>query len=71
MLVNSRPVQLSENIEGLPQFDVVEPGEFLLFHDGTARRGWLSLQVIALLLALILATPARRRRAEVPIEELS
>ena len=71
MLVNSRPVPLSTSIEGLPQFEVVEPGEFLLFHDGTARRGWLSLQVIVLLLALILATPARRRRSEVPIEELS
>ncbi|MFM8841350.1 MAG: glycosyltransferase family 2 protein, partial [Actinomycetota bacterium] len=71
MLLNSRPVPLSTSIEGLPQFEVVEPGEFLLFHDGTARRGWLSLQVIALLIALILATPARRRRSEVPIEELS
>ncbi len=71
LLINGRGAPLSESIEGLPQFEIVEPGEFLLFHDGTARRGWLSLQLIFILVALILFAPARRRRSEVPIEELS
>lgn len=71
LLVGGRGVPLTENLDGLPQFDVVTPGDFLLFHDGTARRGWLSLQFIFVVAALILFAPGRRRRAEVPIEELS
>lgn len=71
LLINGRGAPLSESIEGLPQFEIVEPGEFLLFHDGTARRGWLSLQLIFILVALIFFAPARRRRSDVPIEELS
>ena len=71
LLVNGRGAPLIENIDGLPQFDVVEAGDFLLFHDGTARRGWLSLQFIFVLVTLILFAPGRRRRAEVPIEELA
>lgn len=71
LLVNGRSAPLSQNLEGLPQFDVVEPGDFLLFHDGTARRGWLSLQLIIIVVTLVIFAPARRRRAQVPIEELS
>jgi len=71
MLVNSRSIPLTQSIEGLPQFEVTEPGEFIIFHDGTARRGWISLQLIFFLTALTLSLPARRRRSEVPIEELS
>lgn len=71
LLVNGRNLEVSESVAGLPQFEVAQAGDFQLFHDGTARRGWLSLQLIIVLVALILATPARRRRADVPIEELA
>ena len=71
LLVNGRNASLGESIDGLPQFEILEPGDFALFHDGTSRRGWLSLQVILIAVVLILFAPARRRRAEVPIEELS
>jgi hypothetical protein len=71
LLVSGRSASLSESVDGLPQFEVIEPGDFLLFHDGTARRGWLSLQFIMILMTIILFAPGRRRRSEVPIEELS
>ena len=71
LYLNNRSMTLTESIDGLPQFEVTEAGEFLLFHDGTARRGWISLQVIFLAVALLLAAPARRRRSDVPIEELA
>lgn len=71
LLVNGRNAPLGQSIDGLPQFEIVDPGDYLLFHDGTSRRGWLSLQLILIAVALILFAPARRRRGQVPIEELS
>jgi GT2 family glycosyltransferase len=71
LLVNNRSLKLSRSIDGLPQFEVTEPGDFYLYHDGTTRRGWVSLQLIVFLTLLTASLPARRRRAEVPIEELA
>jgi hypothetical protein len=76
MLVNNNRVDLSRGIEGLPEFVITselldEGGDFIIYHDGTSRRGWLSLQFIALATIAILALPSRRRRSDVPIEELS
>jgi GT2 family glycosyltransferase len=71
LLINNRSLKLSQSIDGLPQFEVTEPGDFYLYHDGTARRGWVSLQLIIFLTILTASLPARRRRAEVPIEELA
>ena len=56
---------------GLPQFATTQEGEFSLLHDGTARRGWLALQIIVLLSVLIMATPGRRRRSDISVEELT
>ena len=71
LFVDNVSIPLIKSIDGLPQFEVTEPGEFILFHDGTSRRGWISLQFIFFAVALILAAPARRRRSDVPIEELA
>ena len=76
MLVNNNRVELTRGVAGLPQFEIREDllsegGDFILYHDGTSRRGWLSLQFIALATFAILALPSRRRRSDVPIEELS
>ncbi|NDA82911.1 MAG: glycosyltransferase family 2 protein, partial [Actinobacteria bacterium] len=76
MLVNNNRVELTRGVAGLPQFEIREEllsegGDFILYHDGTSRRGWLSLQFIALATFAILALPSRRRRSDVPIEELS
>lgn len=76
MLVNNNRVELTRGVSGLPQFEITEEflvdgGDFIIYHDGTSRRGWLSLQFIALATFAILALPSRRRRSDVPIEELS
>jgi len=42
----------------------------LVTHDGTARRGWISIQLIVILSVIILALPSGRKRKEVPLEEL-
>jgi hypothetical protein len=76
MLVNNASVDLTRSVTGLPQFDITEVevsggGDYIIYHDGTSRRGWLSLQFLILATLSILALPSRRRRGEVPIEELS
>jgi GT2 family glycosyltransferase len=70
LLLNGAPVPLEQNEFGLPVFTINQPGEILITHDGTARRGWISLQLIAIISVVILALPAGRRRKEVPLEEL-
>jgi len=62
------PITITEN--ETPFFKVSEAGDILLYHDGTERRGWISLQLIFLMTTIVLAAPARRRRSQVPIEEL-
>lgn len=71
MLLNGRQLELYQTEYGIPRFEVTEPGEFIIFHDGTARRAWISWQVIAFVTLLVLALPARRRRSEMRPEELS
>ncbi|TRZ85701.1 MAG: glycosyltransferase family 2 protein [Streptomycetaceae bacterium] len=60
-----------QNEYGLPEFVVTKVGEFSLTHDGTARRGMLALQSLILMGVLVMATPARRRRSEISVEELT
>ena len=55
----------------LPQFSVESPGTVLLIHDGSVRRGWISLHFIILLTALVFAAPSGRRKREISDRELS
>lgn len=55
----------SRNAFGLPQFDVPRAGVIILIHDGTTRRAWLSLELIVLLVVLVMALPAGRRKSEI------
>ena len=71
MLLNGTYVPATETENGIPRFVVSEPGEFVIFHDATARRGWISLQIIALVALIVLALPARRRRSQMREEELA
>jgi GT2 family glycosyltransferase len=70
LLLNGRNVPLEKNEFGQPVFKIDQPGEILVTHDGTARRGWISIQLIVILSVVILALPSGRKRKEVPLEEL-
>ena len=71
ILQNGLKLERSENEAGLPQFKVLEAGEFTLIHDGTLRRGALSLQFITWVVLITLALPAGRRKREISEMELS
>jgi len=61
----------SRNAFGLPQFDIPKAGEFILIHDGTTRRAWLSLELIVLLVVLVMALPAGRRKSDISSERFT
>jgi precorrin-6B methylase 2 len=50
---------------------MAEAGEISVIHDGTVRRAWLSLQVIFLVIAIVMALPAGRRKREISERELA
>ncbi len=70
-LLNGKYVPATITESGIPRFIVSEPGDFVIFHDATARRGWISLQLIVFTVLIILALPARRRRSQMREEELA
>ena len=71
VLQNGYRLDRINNELGLPTFKVTESGEISLLHDGTVRRGWLSLQFIFLSVVLVMALPAGRRKSEISEEELA
>lgn len=71
MLLNDQYLPVKETENGVPRFIAPEPGDFVIFHDATSRRGWISLQIITFVSLIILALPARRRRREMKEEELA
>ena len=71
VLQNGYRLDRTNNDLGLPTFKVTESGEISLLHDGTVRRGWLSLQLIFFVIALVMALPSGRRKSEISEEELA
>ena len=71
ILENGYRLNRSKNAQGLPIFDVKEAGEISLLHDGTVRRGWLSLQFIVVTTLIVMALPAGRRKREISDKELA
>lgn len=71
ILQNGYRLDRAKDEHSLPQFQVKEAGEISLIHDGTIRRGWLSLQLIAWTVAIVLAAPAGRRKREISEKELA
>jgi hypothetical protein len=71
ILENGYRLDRTKNEQGLPTFQVTEPGEISLIHDGTVRRGWLSLQLIIIVIVLVMALPAGRRKSEISEKELA
>jgi len=68
---NGSTLERSKDPNGFPQFTVAQPGEISLLHDGTLRRGLLSLQFIFVVTLIVLAAPAGRRRREMSESELT
>jgi hypothetical protein len=71
LLLKGRSIPAEETENGLTRFIIPEAGEFIVYHDGASRRGWVSLQFIAIVTLIVLALPARRRRSEMTPEELA
>ena len=64
-------LERGKNEQGLPTFKVEQPGEISLIHDGTVRRGWISLQLIFFVTLVVLALPGGRRKREISDKELA
>jgi hypothetical protein len=64
-------LERSQNEYGLPQFKATEAGEVVFLHDGTIRRAWLSLFLIALVTSIVMALPAGRKRRELSDREVA
>jgi GT2 family glycosyltransferase len=71
IIQNGEMLVRSRGQYGLPQFQSNGAGVFSLIHDGTTRRAWLALEMIVLLIVLIMALPAGRRKREISVEELT
>ena len=56
---------------GLPTFTATQAGDAVVLHDGTLRRAWLSLFLIALITAIVMALPSGRRIRDREVQELS
>jgi GT2 family glycosyltransferase len=70
LIADGASVPLEHAQSGLPVFTVKAPGKVTVLFDGTAHRGLISLQLLALLVAGVMALPSGRRRRQVPLEEL-
>lgn len=64
MIGNGKVVSKQPNGNNLPEFSIDQGGQYLLIHDGTARRGLLSLQFIFILIALVMALPGGRLKRD-------
>ena len=67
---NGTNIPLQHSVNGLPTFTVGQPGRVTLLFDGTTHRGLISLELLTLLFAVVMALPSGRRRKQVPLEEL-
>ena len=64
LIGNGKIIPKKPNSNHLPEFSIKEPGEYLLIHDGTSRRGLLSLQIIFILIALVMCLPGGRLKRD-------
>ena len=70
LLINGTNIPLQHADNGLPVFTIPTAGKVTLLFDGTAHRGLISLELLTLLIAVVMALPSGRRRRQVPLEEL-
>ena len=70
LIDNGASIPLEHATSGLPIFSLTAPGKVTILFDGTAHRALISLQLLTVLIASVMALPSGRRRRQVPLEEL-
>jgi len=71
LLLDGRPIALERSTNDLPIFTIPQAGQVALSHDGTLRRALISIELITLIFALVMALPAGRRRRDLAISEVA
>ncbi|MEI6762772.1 MAG: glycosyltransferase family 2 protein [Actinomycetes bacterium] len=71
LLLDGRPIPLERSANDLPIFTIPQSGEVALSHDGTLRRALISIELITLIFALVMALPAGRRRRDIATAEVA
>ena len=64
LLLDGRPIPLQQSSSGLPFFTIPQGGQITLSYDGTLHRALLSVEMICLIVAVVMALPAGRRRRD-------
>ena len=70
LILNGVNVPLEHADSGLPIFSLPSNGKVTVLFDGTAHRALISLELLTLLIAVVMALPSGRKRRQVPLEEL-
>jgi hypothetical protein len=65
IMQNGYHLEKIRDAHGLPTFAVTTGGEISVYHDGRARRAWISCFIIALVTFVVLALPSGRRKREI------
>jgi hypothetical protein len=70
LLLDGQPIAPVRNNFGLISFAIPKAGHFAIFHESAQERAEFSFEFLLLIISIVMALPAGRRRREVPIEEL-
>ena len=70
LILNGVNIPLEHADSGLPIFTLPASGKVTVLFDGTAHRALISLELLTLLIAVVMALPSGRKRRQVPLEEL-
>lgn len=65
LLLDGRPIPLQRSSSGLPVFAIPQAGQITLSYDGTLHRALISLELITLIVSVVMALPAGRRRRDI------
>ena len=70
LLLDGQKTERVHGNDGLPHFKILHPGHVIVVHESALHRAMLSFQFLGIMIVVVMALPAGRRRRDVPIEEL-
>ena len=70
LLLDGISIPLERSDIGLPTYHLPRGGKINLIHDGTAHRALISLQLLTLIIVVVLALPAGRKRKDILLEAI-